>query len=110
MKCIFLIFSCCLFFSCASNKALTHKTTVKYNHISGKVITNDTILESLISEYEDELTLRINVSRKIIKITPLNFRFENDIKISGREAYFYSGDMSEYMQHNTWFNFEIEYK
>ena len=94
--------------SCATT---TVTKVVKYNHITHETYVNDSLQPTthVYMQYEDEL--QILSKEPIQDIKPIGFDFEYNVEVNDKHlGYFYAPSMSEYMQNNDVFVFEITYK
>lgn len=87
-------------------------TTLAYNHVTGECRINNEIQYprdvEIIDRVDDEFAIAL-YGKEISKVQPLTFGFKYYVQIEEGCAYFYSPFMSEYMQDNEWFVFDLTY-
>lgn len=95
-----------------SSCTVKHHAVMKFNHVTGAVMLNDTLAHpqqfDIWNQLDDEFEI-VMFDGKITELKPVffDYPFENYYRV-GR-VYFYSPDMSKYMQDHEWFLFEVTY-
>lgn len=93
--------------------SVTHHMTVNYNHVTHEVRVKDSLVHpnffDVNRQMDDEFEV-VMYEHQIKELKVLHFFFDKDYNYRVGRVYFYSPFMSNYMQDNEWFTFEVAYK
>lgn len=108
MKKVLVLVIFMLLVSCGTKKHLV----LSYNHVTGEVRSGDEMQHPNTMDVwnltDDEFTIVLHDYR-ITNLTPISFDKDYKVDVEAGRAYFHSPFMSEYMEKNNWFTFDVTY-